>query len=121
MVTRPVLDAFGPAGIVKSTNPQISYKQQQAAAAQRQAEKEAAERGEAPVAAAAPAPPLMLGPVRAGASDVLYALDGERHAARSRVVQWWRCHNAPLPAEAKRAARLFAPVEVPKEPEAEGS
>jgi hypothetical protein len=51
--------------------------------------------------------------VVAGSADVLYVLDGDHQASRSRVVQWWRCTNAPLVRYARHTARLFPPPPAP--------
>ena len=49
----------------------------------------------------------------AGSADVLFVLDGDHQASRSRVVQWWRCTNAPLVRYARHTARLFPPPPAP--------
>ena len=108
--------AFGPDGFVKSTDPKMSWKQQQAAAEKRRTDKEEAARGARsaqPAGSSGAAADGGTGASRpevdVSASDVLYVLDGEPHASRSRVVQWWQCNNAPLVRYARQSARLFPP------------
>ena len=47
--------------------------------------------------------------VSVGVLDVLYALECEPQSRGSRVLQWWRCNQAPLMRYARQSARLFAP------------
>ena len=106
--------AFGPSGWTPTTDPKQSWKmQQQQAAARAAGGAPAAANGRAAPGGGAPgggAPGASAaGPVGVSAADVLHVLDGERQASRSRVVQWWRCNDAPLEAYAQQSARLFAP------------
>lgn len=49
----------------------------------------------------------------ANVADVLYVLEGEPTSRHSRVVQWWRCNNAPLARYVRPSARLYPPPQKP--------
>jgi hypothetical protein len=84
----------------------VSWKQQQAVAEKRKAERGASSSA---TTGAAAATGQVSGRAEAGSSDVLYVLDTEEVSSRSRVVQWWRCAQAPLARDARQSARLFPP------------
>ena len=116
--------SFGKNAVVPSTNPMQSWKKQQEALAQQKA---AAAKGGSSGAGTSAAEAddgkpqrRSSGVVTASTQDVLYILDSDPKASKSRVVQWWRAvpqqldypgQSAGLFPRAKAPAPAPAPAE----------